>query len=145
MDIVKWEPFREMALLRREMNRLFGPASGHNVASPMEPWVPAVDILAEDDAITIKLELPEVDKKDVEINIQEDILTISGERKLEKEEKKEHYQRIERFYGSFSRSFTLPEYVDQKNISAESKDGVLRLRLPKVEPAKPQVTQIPIK
>ena len=145
MDIVKWDPFREMGLLRREMNRLLGPVPGVGTAGKLEPWTPAVDILEEEDAITVKLELPEIDKKDVEINIQNDTLTIRGERKLEKEEKMENYQRIERQYGSFARCFALPEYVAQKDISAESKDGVLRVRLPKVKPAKPKVKQIPIK
>ena len=103
-----------------------------------------VDILEEEGAIVIKAESPEVDEKDVEISIQGDTLTIRGERKLEREDKKDNYHRIERSYGSFSRSFTLPENVNRDKISAESKDGVLRVTLPKRQPEKSKSVTIPV-
>ena len=132
--MVKWDPFRELDTFRKGVGRWFGALPSPWSESGLEGWTPAVDILEDDKAITIKAELPEVDKKDIEVNIQDDVLTVRGERKLEKEEKKHNYRRIERSYGSFSQSFTLPDHVDQKAISAESKDGVLRITLPKTAP-----------
>lgn len=147
MDLVKWDPFRELDVFRKGIGRWFGTAPSPWSESGLEGWAPAVDILEDDKAITIKVELPEVDKRDIEVNVQDDVLTVRGERKLEKEEKKDHYRRIERSYGSFSRSFTLPDHVDQKTISAESKDGILRITLRKIEPSKPkkQGEKIPVK
>jgi HSP20 family protein len=142
MDIVRWDPFRELGSLRSELNRMFAGDGG--AVAKLERWTPSVDVVETDEAIKIKAELPEVEKKDIDVSIEGDVLTISGERKLEKEEKKEDYTRIERSYGSFSRSFTIPENVDRKNIKAESKDGVLKLTLPKSKAAKPERKKIAI-
>jgi HSP20 family protein len=129
MDIVRWDPFRELGSLRSELNRLFVNGGGVQ----METWTPSVDVVETDDAIKIKAELPEVEKKDIDVSIDGDVLTLSGERRLEKEEKKEDYRRIERSYGKFSRSFMIPENVDRTAIKAEAKDGVLKLTLPKAK------------
>jgi HSP20 family protein len=109
------------------MPRLYGFRNPGNAIT----WTPAVDIFEDEHAIAIKVELPEVNKEDIGIDVQEDLLVITGERKLEREEKLEDYTRIERNYGSFCRSFSLPDYVDKKRISAECENGVLRLTLPK--------------
>jgi HSP20 family protein len=142
MDIAKWDPMRELGSLRRELNRMLGSHEGG--LGLMEKWTPSVDIVETEDAIRIKAELPEVDKKDIDVSIDGDVLSISGERKLEKEEKKEDYTRIERSYGAFSRSFTLPDNVDRTKIKAESKDGVLKLTLPKTKNAKPDHKKVEI-
>ena len=106
MDLVKWDPFKELDVFRRGVGHWFNPMLSLWSESGLGGWAPAVDILEDEKTITIKVELPEVDKKDIEVNIQGDVLTVRGERKLEKEEKKDNYRRIERSYGSFSRSFS---------------------------------------
>jgi HSP20 family protein len=145
MAIVRFEPFRE---LQDRMNRLFtesyrGPAGEEDWALG-GTWAPAVDIYEQDNNIVIKAELPGVDPKDVDIRLDNNILTIKGERKLDNEVKKENYHRVERAYGVFTRSFTLPSGVDPNGIKAEYKDGVLRLTLPKREEAKPKQIQISV-
>jgi len=138
MDLVKWDPFKELDTFRKGIGRWFGTLPNVWSESGLEGWAPAVDILEDDKSITIKVELPEVDKKDIDVNVQDDVLTVRGERKLEQEDRKDNYRRIERSYGFFSRSFTLPDHIDQKTISAESKDGVLRITLRKKAPSKPK-------
>jgi HSP20 family protein len=108
-------------------------------------WAPAVDIEEDDRAITIKADLPEVEKKDIHVNIENGTLTIQGERKREKEEKKKSYHRVERSYGSYLRSFSLPDYVEKDRISAEAKNGVLTLTLPKRPEAKSKAAEIAVK
>ena len=105
-------------------------------------WSPAVDVFEDADGIMLKLELPEVEAKDVDIQVEGNTLTVKGERKLEREEKRENYHRIERTYGTFARTFTLPTTVDAEHITAESKDGVLRLVLPKKAETKPRQIKI---
>jgi HSP20 family protein len=105
-------------------------------------WAPNVDIFESDDALVVKAELPGIDPKDVELNVENNVLTISGERKLEFEDKKENYHRVERAYGSFSRSFSLPRLIDETQIAADYKDGVLTVRVPKHEKAKPRQIKI---
>jgi len=107
-------------------------------------WVPVVDIIETESEYLIKAELPEVKKEDVKITLQEGVLTIQGERKQEKEEKGKKFHRIERTYGTFSRSFTLPGYVDDAKVSAEFRDGVLNLHLPKSEKAKPRAIEVKV-
>lgn len=143
MSLIKWDPFRELGSLRNELNRIFTAGDGGGLSS-LEAWTPSVDVVENDKAIKIKVELPEVEKKDIDVSIDGDTLTVSGERKLEKEEKKEDYTRIERSYGSFSRSFTLPDYVDREKIKAESKDGILKLTLPKTRPGKSEAKKVAI-
>jgi HSP20 family protein len=132
------------------MNRLFdesyrGTNRGANDADEWAlggSWAPAVDIYEQDGNIVMKAELPGVDPKSVDIRLENNTLTLQGERKLDKEVKQDSYHRVERSYGAFSRSFTLPSVVDQGSIKAEYKDGVLKLTLPKREEAKPRQIQI---
>jgi len=150
MAIVRWEPFRDLFSLQDRMNRLFdesyrGTNRGANDADEWAlggSWAPAVDIYEQDGNIVMKAELPGVDPKSVDIRLENNTLTLQGERKLDKEVKQDSYHRVERSYGAFSRSFTLPSVVDQGSIKAESKDGVLKLTLPKREEAKPRQIQI---
>ena len=107
-------------------------------------WSPLVDVFEDNDGITLKAELPEVDAKDVDIQIEGNSLTLKGERKLENEEKRDGYHRIERTYGAFSRTFTLPNTVDVEHITAESRDGVLRVRLPKRAETKPRQIKVSV-
>ncbi|PYP99342.1 MAG: molecular chaperone, partial [Acidobacteria bacterium] len=142
MAIVRFEPFRELISLQDRMNRLFNE-SYRSQGSEDDwalggTWAPAVDIYEHENNIVIKAELPGVDPKDVDIRLDNNVLTVNGERKLDNEVKKENYHRVERSYGAFTRSFTLPTTVDPSGIKAEYKDGVLRVTLPKREEAKPK-------
>jgi HSP20 family protein len=148
MAIVRWEPFRDLAGLQDRMNRLFDESFRGARAGNADDWAlggswaPAVDIYEQDGNIVMKAELPGVDPKAVDIRLENNTLTLRGERKLDKEVKEDSYHRVERAYGAFSRSFTLPTVVDQGNIKAEYRDGVLKLTLPKREEAKPRQIQI---
>jgi HSP20 family protein len=149
MAIVRWEPFRDLVSLQERMNRLFdesfrglGRFGAEDDWSLGGTWAPAVDIYEHEGNIVLKAELPGVDGKDVDVRVENNVLTLRGERKLDQEVKRENYHRIERSYGSFTRSFTLPTVVDTSNIKAEYKDGVLRVTLPKREEAKPRQIQI---
>jgi HSP20 family protein len=147
MAIVRFEPFRDLAGLQERMNRLFSESyrsqqTGDDDWALGGTWAPAVDIYEQDNNIVLKAELPGVDPKDVDIQLENNTLTLRGERKLDSEVKKENYHRVERAYGAFTRSFTLPAVVDQGKIKAEFKDGVLRVTLPKREEAKPKQIQI---
>ena len=145
MAIVRFEPFRD---LQDRMNRLFHESYRAQGAEDDwalgGTWAPAVDIYEQDNNIVLKAELPGVDPKDVDIQLENNTLTLRGERKLDSEVKKENYHRVERAYGAFTRSFTLPAVVDQGKIKAEFKDGVLRVTLPKREEAKPKQIQIAV-
>ena len=145
MAIVRWEPFRDLVGLQERMNRVFDEALRGFTRTGAEEdwalggsWAPAVDVYEHDGNIVLKAELPGVDPKDVEIRLKNNVLTLRGERKVDGEVKRESYHRVERAYGSFSRSFTLPSVVDQDKIKAEYKDGVLRVTLPKKEEARPK-------
>jgi HSP20 family protein len=145
MAIVRSDPFRDLFELQDNLFRTFGPAvrGRERDEAPMAAyWTPLVDVFEDNDAITLKVELPEVDAKDVEILVEGNTLTLRGERKLENEEKRDGYHRIERTYGSFSRSFTLPSNIDADQIHAESKDGVLRVVLPKKAETKPRQIKV---
>src|ERR671923_910077 len=140
MAIVKWEPFRDLLSLQERMNRLFDESfrgatrgAGADDWALGGSWAPAVDIYEQDGNIVMKAELPGVDPKDVDVRLENNTLTLRGERKLDKEVKQDNYHRVERSYGTFSRSFTLPTVVDQGSIKAEYRDGVLKLTLPKRE------------
>ena len=125
----------DLGWLRNDLGRLFGmfgpPGNLLGEVMSTENWSPAVDISEDDNTIEIKADLPEVKKEDIDVSIDDGVLTISGERKSESKEKKGGVQHIERSYGSYSRSFTLPDNVEEKKISADCKDGVLTLTLPK--------------
>lgn len=144
MALVKWEPLREIEdLFDRHTSKMGWPSLSREAFSTTE-WSPKVDIAETDKAFTIKAELPEVRKEDIKVNIENGELSISGERKQEKEEKGKKFHRVERFYGSFMRSFTLPGNVDGTNIKAEYKDGMLNLTLPKIAKAKSRATEVKI-
>jgi HSP20 family protein len=146
MAIVRFEPIRDLLSLQDRMNRMFDESyRGRSVENDWGlggSWAPAIDIYEHDNNIVLKAELPGVDPKDVDIRIENNVLTISGERKFDSEVKKENYHRVERAYGTFTRSFTLPTMVDSGAVKAEFKDGVLRVTLPKREEAKPKQIQI---
>ena len=145
MAITRYEPFRDLFRLQDQLFKTFGEAYGARDESGLTgAWVPAVDVFEDNDAITVKVELPEVDAKDVDIQVEANQLTVRGERKLERSENRDNYHRIERTYGSFSRSFTLPSTVDTEHISAESKDGVLRIVLPKRAETKPRQIKVQV-
>ncbi len=144
MMLQRWDPIRDFERLHEEMDRLFRslttgrPALPHgDVTCPF-----AVDILEDKDHVLLKAELPGVNPKEVNISVEDNVLTISGEKKLEHEDKKDNYVRVERYYGKFSRAFTLPPYVDPAQISAEYKDGVLTVTLPKRPETKPRQIQV---
>jgi len=149
MAIVRWEPFRDLLAIQDRMNRIFDESfrgmnrQGDDDWALGGAWAPLVDIYEREGNIELKAELPGVDSKDVDVRVENNVLTLRGERRIDKEVKRESYHRVERAYGSFSRSFTLPSMVDTERIKAEFKDGVLHLTLPKKEEAKPR--QISIK
>lgn len=147
MALVRWDPFRELEDMSERLNRVFTrPAlrpSGKE-ALTVADWMPTVDISETDAEYLIKAELPEVKKEDVKVTVEEGVLTLQGERRQEKEEKGKKYHRVERSYGSFVRSFTLPESVDEANVKAEYKDGVLSLHLPKTEKVKPKAIDVKV-
>jgi HSP20 family protein len=155
MSLVRWNPARELATwpsdlfgLQREMNRMFDNVFRFDTRdedSGFNAWTPAVDIAEHDDEYVVKVELPGVNKEDVKITIESNSLTIRGEKKQEKETKKENFQRVERSYGSFQRSFTLPTTVKSDKIDAVYKDGVLQIALPKAEEAKPKQIEVKVK
>ena len=148
MAIVRWEPFRDLITLQDRMNRMFDERFGRVQAGDINmvtgAWSPAVDIYETDHNIIVKAELPEMKEKDIDIRLENDTLTLKGERKFEKETREENYHRVERAYGAFSRSFTLPTSVDQDKISAEYKDGVLKITLPKKVETKPKQIKVNI-
>ena len=138
MALVRWDPTRELASMEIDrLNRMFSDWFGE--ASFNRGWVPAVDIYEnEKHEVVIKAELPEMKREDISITFENNVLTIKGERKVENEVRKENFQRMERSYGAFSRSFTVPATVDAAHISAAYKDGVLTVVLPQREDAKPK-------
>jgi len=142
--ITRWDPFRDLAALQNRMNRLFEEQYGGREDLTTGAFVPPVDIYEDEHGIQLKLEAPGVDEKDLDIKVENNVLTVSGERKLEKEEKEENFHRVERRYGSFSRSFTLPNTVDTENIHADYENGVLKIRLAKRAEAKPKQIKVNI-
>ena len=147
--ITRWDPFKELDELQNRLSTLFGRApirknGAKDEALAVAEWAPMVDVVEDDNEYLIKAELPEVKKDDVKVTVQDDVLTITGERQYEKEEKEKKYHRVERAYGSFARSFTLPEDADGEKVAAEFKDGVLKVHLPKSEQAKPKSIEVKI-
>jgi len=145
MAITRWKPFRDIFSIQDEMNRLFDDFFGRPVTRPAwaeEACCPCVDVSETKDNLVINTEIPGMSKDDVNVSVKDNVLTLSGEKKQEKEEKDADYHRIERSYGSFSRSFTLPTSVQPDKVKAAYKDGILRITLPKSEEVKPK--QIPI-
>lgn len=147
MALVRWDPTREVATLQGEMNRLFSsffdtPGSGGNGGSQMRRWVPAMDLVETGDAFVLKADLPGMSEDDVNIEIEKSVLTISGERKTEHEDREAGYYRVERAAGYFARSLTLPDGVDAEQVKAAFEDGVLTVRIPKPEETKPTRVRI---
>lgn len=142
MAIAKWDPFKELTTIQDRINRLFDENIGRvrfpDIELAAGSWHPAVDIFETKDNVVLKAELPGVEKKDFSIEVKDNLLTLKGERKFEKETREENYYRMERAYGSFSRSFTLPTTVDKDKVKAKFKDGVLEVTIPKTEAAKPK-------
>jgi HSP20 family protein len=144
---MRWDPFRELEEMSDRLNRMFArPAARTNGKETMivADWTPTVDISETDGEYQIKAEIPDVKKEDVKVTLEDGVLTIQGERKQEKEEKGKKYHRIERSYGSFVRSFSLPDVIDEEKVKAEFKDGVLSLHLPKSEKAKPKAIEVKV-
>jgi HSP20 family protein len=141
------DPFRELTTIQERMNQLFedffGRTRGGREGEPaIAGWAPTVDVYETDDDIVVTAELPGLEKDQVGVEYKDDILTLRGERKLEREVKEESYHRMERSYGAFHRSFTLPGSVDEEKISARMKNGVLEIHLPKKEAAKPKQIKV---
>src|SRR5215467_5953507 len=145
MTISRWDPFRDLSMLQDRMNRLFEDAG--RGWRPDEPaatttWSPAVDIYETENEIVVQAELPGVDRKDISLNLENNVLTLRGERRFEKETKEENYHRIERSYGGFGRTFSIPATVDEEKIRADYRDGILKIALPKKEQVKPKQIRI---
>lgn len=145
----RWNPMKEAEDLEKRLAHLLGRGApaGHNEkneAITVAQWTPVVDISEDEKEYAIKAELPDVKKEDIKLNVHDDVLTITGERKYEKEEKSKKYHRVERAYGSFMRSFTLPEDADGAKVTAEYKDGLLSVRLPKSEKAKTKTIEVKV-
>ena len=142
MALMRWTPMSNLPSFQHEMNRMvnefFGDGNGEAAGTGLSSWTPAVDIHETDDGFVIKAELPGVSKDDISIDVHENTLTLRGQRKHEAEVKQDKYHRVERAYGTFQRSFVLPAMVDQDQVQATYKDGVLELHLPKSEAAKPK-------
>lgn len=141
MTLVRWDPFRELNTLNN-LGRFFDRWPDNQNPTSTSAWAPNVDIFENENELVVKAELPGIDQKNVELNVENNVLTISGERKLEFEDRKENYHRVERAYGTFSRSFSLPRLIDESKIEADYKDGVLTVHVPKHEKAKPQKIKI---
>ncbi len=145
----RWNPWKELEEMEKRLSTIFGRASvttggEKKEAIAVAEWSPLVDITEDEKEYLVKAELPEMKKEEIKINVQNDVLSISGERKYEKEEKDKKYHRVERAYGSFMRSFTLPEDADGSKVNAEYKDGVLKIHLPKSEKAKPKAIEVKV-
>ena len=147
MAIIRWAPFREMAAVQERMNQLFNDVYGRQSDDLMArgAWVPPVDIYENGNhELVIKAELPAMTRDEIDVTVEHDTLTLGGEKKFEQDVKDEQYHRVERSYGSFSRSFALPTTVDVGKISAEYKDGVLTIKLPFREQAKPKQIKVDV-
>ena len=148
MMISRFDPYKEFQNVRQSMelfNRLFNAVEKGAAEAPNVDFVPAVNTREADDAYYIEVDLPGVKKEDISIDVDDNVLTISGERKVEEERKDEEFYRVESFYGKFERSFTLPEDVDADKIEAEAKDGVLTIRIPKAQVVEKAPKKIEIK
>ncbi len=146
--IVRWDPFKELGTIQERMNRIFDEVWGRRPRGEEDylssAWIPAVDVRESRDALEIQVEVPGIDPKDVQVAVENGILVIKGSRNFEKATEAETYHRVERAYGSFERSFTLPTNVDPEKIKATYKHGVLNLSLAKREEAKPRSIAINI-
>ena len=145
--ITRWDPFRELNLITDRMNRLFQDTygtQGRGEEGITANFVPAVDIYEDEHNVTVKMEVPGIDQKDIDVRLENNTLTVRGERKFEKDEKEENFHRIERRYGSFYRSFALPNTLDAEKVSADYENGVLKIKLAKKAEAKPKQIKVNI-
>jgi len=144
--LTRWDPFREFTTLQDRMNRLFRDSfgEGREEALTTTTFAPAVDVYEDEHSVTLKIEVPGIDEKDIDVRIENHTLTVHGERKFEKEEKEENYRRVERQYGSFTRSFTLPNTVDTEGVTANYDKGVLKIKLAKKAEAKPKQIKVSV-
>jgi|SRR5581483_8668786 len=143
MALVRWDPIRELDALQGDMNRLFDRFFENRTANgTARRWIPAMDLVETDDHLVLRGDLPGLTEDDVNIEIRDNVLTVSGERKAEHEDRGEGYHRVERAFGSFSRSLSLPQGVDPEKVDASFKNGVLEVRIPKPAEAKPTRVQI---
>jgi HSP20 family protein len=149
--LAKWNPFRELDELQNRLGPFLGGfpnrisvGEGNGETFTLPDWAPSVDIIEDEKEYLVKADLPEVRKEDVKVVVENGIVSVSGERKTEKEEKKKKYHRIERSFGSFRRGFLVPEDADASKVKAEFKDGVLRVHMPKSPTAKPKTTEIKV-
>jgi HSP20 family protein len=143
--ITRWDPFREFSTLQDRMNRLFRDSyseGGRDESLTTSNFAPAVDVYEDEHNVTLKIEVPGIDEKDIDVRIENNVLTAHGERKFDKEEKEENYRRIERQYGNFTRSFTLPSTVDPEKVTANYEKGVLKISLAKKAEAKPKQIKV---
>lgn len=148
MTLTRWDPFRDLVTLQERMNRLFEDSLSRSKTTDemsMGAWTPAVDIFETPEEVVMRADLPGVDLKDIDVRIENNTLTLRGERKFLKEAKDEDYHRIERSYGTFSRSFQLPGTIDQGGIKATHKEGVLQVHLPKREDTRPKQIRVEVK
>jgi HSP20 family protein len=143
--IARWDPFREFSTLQDRMNRLFresyGP-EGRDESLTTSQFAPPVDVYEDEHNVVLKVEVPGIDEKDIDVRVENNVLTVNGERKVEKEEKEENFRRIERQYGTFTRTFTLPSTVDAERIRADYDKGILKIVLPKKAEAKPKSIKV---
>src|SRR5438552_4191470 len=143
--ITRYDPFREFVTLQDRMSRLFrdprGP-EGQDESLTTTAFAPLVDVYEDEHNITLKIEVPGIDEKDIDVRIENNTLTVHGERKFEKEEKEENFRRVERQYGSFTRSFTLPNTVDAEQVQAHYEQGILKIQLAKKAEAKPKQVKV---
>jgi HSP20 family protein len=143
--LTRWDPFREFSTLQDRMNRLFresyGP-EGREESLTSSTFAPPVDVYEDEHNVMLKIEVPGIDEKDIDVRIENNVLTVHGERKFEKEEKEENFRRVERNYGSFTRTFTLPSTVDSEHVSANYDKGILKIALPKKAEAKPKQIKV---
>lgn len=142
--LTRWDPYNTFSTIQDEMTRLFEDNFARTRRSPsaITAWAPAVDIFETEHELVLKADLPDLDEKDIDVRVENNMITLSGERKFEKELKEDNYLRVERSYGSFSRSFSLPNTVKMDAVQAEYKNGVLTVRLPKREESKPKQIKI---
>jgi len=143
--VTRWDPFREFATIQDRMNRLFRDSygnEGREEALTNTAFAPAVDVYEDEHTVTLKIEVPGIDEKDIDVQIENNTLTVHGERKFEKDEKEENYRRVERQYGSFTRTFTLPNTVEQESVQADYDKGVLKVKLAKKAEAKPKQIKV---
>jgi HSP20 family protein len=145
MAITRWDPFREVVALQNRMNSLFGNLNSETESAlTTASFTPAVDVYEDEKKVVLKLEVPGIEEKDLDVSVENHTLTVKGERKFEKEEKEENFHRIERRYGSFYRAFTLPSTVDTENVAAKYEAGVLKLELNKKPEAQPKQIKVNI-